>query len=93
MPPPPPPFSVPLPDPNEWNGSSAAPSVAVALTLAVTAVGLRFWARAGILRVTGLEDWFILAALGFSIGCAVCLGLCRSSSKPNMTKTTGALTT
>jgi len=75
---PPPPFSGPLPDPNEWNGASAAPSTAVALTLAVAAVCLRFWARAGILRVTGLEDWLILTALAFSIGCTVCLGLCKS---------------
>ncbi|GAB1314744.1 Rhodopsin domain-containing protein [Madurella fahalii] len=65
----------PLPDPNEWNGQSATPCAAVALGLATLAVGLRFWARAGILGVLGLEDWFILAALASSIGVTVCLGL------------------
>lgn len=53
----------PLPDPNEWNASSVVPCVVVALGLATVCVGLRFWARAGILHVVGLEDWLILAAL------------------------------
>ncbi|KAK0616436.1 hypothetical protein B0T14DRAFT_568039 [Immersiella caudata] len=65
----------PLPDPAEWNGYSTAPCVAIALSLAIIAVSLRFWARAGIVRVTGLEDWFILASLGFSAAITACVGL------------------
>jgi hypothetical protein len=64
-----------LPDPTEWNGYSAAPCAAVGLGLAVIAVALRFWARAGIIRVTGVEDWFILTSLGFSVAITACLGL------------------
>ncbi|KAK5662176.1 hypothetical protein OQA88_8081 [Cercophora sp. LCS_1] len=65
----------PLPDPNEWNGHSAIACATVALSVATVAVALRFWARAGIMRVVGLEDWFILAALLFSVGVTACLGL------------------
>ncbi|KAK0649836.1 hypothetical protein B0T16DRAFT_457210 [Cercophora newfieldiana] len=68
-------FPSPLLDPNEWNGASSIISTAIALTLATLAVGLRFWARAGILRVVALEDWFILASLAFSVACTICWGL------------------
>ena len=64
-----------LPDPTEWNGYSVAPCAAVGLGLAVIAVALRFWARAGIVRVTGVEDWFILTSLGFSAAITACVGL------------------
>jgi len=57
-----------LPDPNEWNGYQAIISIVVAQVLATVAVGLRFWARAGILRVAALEDWFILSSLVLSYG-------------------------
>ncbi|KAK0612261.1 hypothetical protein B0T14DRAFT_440946 [Immersiella caudata] len=63
----PPGFPFPLPDPNEWNGASPIASAAVALTFATTCVALRFWARAGILRVVALEDWFVLISLALSI--------------------------
>lgn len=65
----------PLPNPAEWNGYSTAPCAAVGLGLAVIAVALRFWARAGIVRVTGMEDWFILVALAFSVAITACVGL------------------
>jgi hypothetical protein len=64
-----------LPDPAEWNGYSTAPCAAIALGLAVIAVALRFWARAGIVRLTGLEDWFILTSLVFSAAITACVGL------------------
>jgi hypothetical protein len=69
----------PLPklDPNEWNGTSAIACASIGLILATAAVALRFWARAGILRVVALEDWFILASLVFSVALTACLGLRR----------------
>lgn len=64
-----------LPDPEEWNGYALVPCVAVILTIATIAVALRLWARAGILRVSGVEDWFIVASWACSVGVTACLGL------------------
>lgn len=36
---------------------------AVLTSLATLAVALRLWARAGMLKIMGPEDWFILVAL------------------------------
>ncbi len=66
-----------LPDPNEWNGHSVAACLVIATGLAGFFVGLRFWARAGILGVVRREDWVILGALVWfysSTGCRMSCG-------------------
>jgi hypothetical protein len=50
-------------DPNEFNGQSIVPVASVTIAISTIVVGMRFWSRAVILHVVGLEDWTILLAL------------------------------
>ena len=50
----------PMPDPNEFFGQPIIPVGVVTIALSTLFVGMRFWSRTVILRVTALEDWFIL---------------------------------
>jgi len=52
-----------LPDPSEFDGTSAIAVAGVTIAVSTLFVGLRFWSRAVILRRVALEDWLILSAL------------------------------
>jgi len=72
-----PPFA--LPNPDEWNGTASIVCATISLVVATAAVALRFWARAGILHVVALEDWFILLSLALSAAATGCLGVRKFS--------------
>jgi len=67
----PPGWPNPLP-PDESNASATPIIVCVMFGLAVTAVILRFFTRARIIKQLGFEDWLILVALLFAAGCVAC---------------------
>ena len=69
-----PPMPIFTGDPNAFNGAGFSAASGVAIAMSIIAVGLRFWARAYILRVVALEDWLILASLATAIGITAMIG-------------------
>jgi len=69
-----PPMPIFTGDPNAFNGAGFTAASGVAIALSVIAVGLRFWARAYIMRIVALEDWLILASLACAVGVVAMLG-------------------